>query len=91
MHQATRSSFLADIWIFSISKPRALYFVSQESNGGKLHVFMSSLPKIGSKALSMREQNGLVNGTQPLTVMEPASKEFRELGEDAAQNMVSLL
>lgn len=61
----------------------------QASGGGKLHVFMSSLPKVGSKALNVREQHGTVNGTQPLTVMQPCSKEYRELAEDAASNAVN--
>lgn len=57
--------------------------------GGKLHVFLSSLPKVGSKNLVMREHHGPVNGSQPLSIMTPATKEYRELAEHAANNMVS--
>ena len=56
--------------------------------GGKLHVFASSLPKVGTKALVVRDAGGRTNEREPLKLMEPASKEYRELAESAADGMV---
>ena len=60
----------------------------QEGKGGKLLVFLSSLPKTGSKALVVREHVGQTLGTQPLNSMVPATKEYRELAELAANHQV---
>lgn len=56
--------------------------------GGKLHVFLSSLPKVGTKALVVRDAGGRANEKEPLKVMEPASTEYRKLAETAAEAQV---
>lgn len=53
-------------------------------------MFLSCLPKVGTKALAVREQGGKTNEKEPMKVMEPASlPEFRKLAESAAEGMVS--
>lgn len=58
--------------------------------GGKLHAFLTCLPKVGSKALVVRDQGGKANEKEPLKGMEPASVEYRQLAESAAEGMVKL-
>ena len=49
------------------------------------------MPKIGSKALVVRDQGGKTNEKEPLKGMEPASTEYRQLAESAAEGMVRML
>ena len=59
--------------------------------GGKLHAFISTLPKVGARALVMRDMGSRANVKEPLKVMESASKEYRVLAELAAENLVRIL
>jgi hypothetical protein len=55
----------------------------KSGTGGKLHVFASSLPKVGKGALAQRgEQAG---DRDPQKVQEPAIKAYREMAADAAE------
>ena len=57
--------------------------------GGKLHVFLSSLPKVGSKALSVRDLGSKASDKEPLKNMAPASVDYRRMAESAAESMAS--
>ena len=59
--------------------------------GGKLHVFLSSLPKVGSKALDVRDLGSKTSDKEPLKNMAPASIDYRRIAESAAESMVSFL
>ncbi|KAK9908279.1 hypothetical protein WJX75_005414 [Coccomyxa subellipsoidea] len=60
----------------------------KSGTGGKLHVFASSLPKVGKGALAQRgEQAG---DRDPQKVQEPAIKAYREMAADAAEFQVSI-
>ena len=57
--------------------------------GGKLHVFLSCLPKVGARALTVRDSGARVNDKEPLKSMLPASTDYRRMAEGAAESMVS--
>ena len=58
----------------------------KSGTGGKLHVFASSLPKVGKGALTHRgEQAG---DRDPQKAQEPAIKAYREMAADAAEFQV---
>ena len=56
--------------------------------GGKLHVFLSCLPKVGSKALAVRDMGSKVSDKEPLKSMQPGTPDYRRLAESAAESMV---
>lgn len=66
-------------------------FWVQGGVGGKLHVFLSSLPKVGSKALSVRDMGSKASDKEPLKNMAPASTDYRRMAESAAESMASSL
>ncbi|KAK9809653.1 hypothetical protein WJX73_000552 [Symbiochloris irregularis] len=61
----------------------------KEGVGGKLHVFMTTLPKAGIHALQMREGNVAAEG-KDAKVMLPASKDYSALATQAADAQVSV-
>lgn len=62
-------------------------FCLQVGEGGKLHVFMTSLPRnAGKHSLVARETS---HGQEdPLTTLQPNSKSFLELAKTAAEYQV---
>lgn len=60
----------------------------QEGAGGKLHVFMSSLPKLGLHALTPRPANPATDNQQKQMSLLPAHKGFQHMAEDAAEHQV---
>ena len=58
--------------------------------GGKLHVFLSCLPKVGSNALAVRDLGSRTSDKEPMKNMMPASTEYRRMAESAAESMVRL-
>lgn len=56
--------------------------------GGKLHVFLSCLSKVGSNALTVRDTGSNQSEKEPMKTMLPASTEYRKIGEQAAERMV---
>lgn len=69
--------------------------VLKAGTGGKLCVFASTLPKVGTAALSQREQGRPLNGTaaekEVQKVQEPAHKHFRDMAANAADFQVGWL
>lgn len=61
---------------------------AQEGVGGKLHVFTSSLPKLGLHALTPRQASTTSDNQQKQTVLLPQHKGYREMAEDAAEHQV---
>ena len=56
--------------------------------GGKLHLFVSSLPKLGVHGLTPRQAAPSNNSQQKQTVLQPAHKGFQTMAEDAAEHQV---
>lgn len=63
----------------------------QGGTGGKLHVFLSCLPKVGSKSLTVRDTGSKVSDKEPLKSMTAASVDYRRMAESAAESMVKSL
>ena len=62
----------------------------QEGFGGKLHVFMSSLPKLGLHALTPRQASPASDNQQKQTGLLPQHKGYQEMAEDAAEHQVAI-
>lgn len=60
----------------------------QDGSGGKLHVFISTLPKLGLHALTPRQGSASNNSQQKQTALQPAHKGFQTMAEDAAEHQV---
>jgi len=60
----------------------------QEGLGGKLHVFMSSLPKLGLHGLTPRQAAPATDNQQKQMVLLPAHKGYQQMAEDAAEHQV---
>lgn len=60
----------------------------QDGVGGKLHLFVSSLPKLGVHGLAPRQAAPSNNSQQKQTVLQPAHKGFQAMAEDAAEHQV---
>ena len=60
----------------------------QDGSGGKLHVFISSLPKLGLHGLTPRQGSAPNNSQQKQSVLQPAHKGFQTMAEDAAEHQV---
>lgn len=60
----------------------------QEGVGGKLHLFVSSLPKLGVHGLTPRQAGPSSNSQQKQTVLQAAHKGFQTMAEDAAEHQV---
>lgn len=60
----------------------------QDTPGGKLHVFMSALPRAGVGSLQRRTTEGLAAAEKPLTIMAPEGKFYSRLADDAADHQV---
>jgi len=63
----------------------------QEGLGGKLHVFMSSLPKLGLHGLTPRQAGPATDNQQKQTILLPAHKGYQQMAEDAAEHQVQQL
>ncbi|KAL0036794.1 hypothetical protein WJX79_010207 [Trebouxia sp. C0005] len=62
----------------------------KEGLGGKLHVFMSSLPKLGLHGLTPRHAGPATDNQQKQMVLLPAHKGYQQMAEDAAEHQVSI-
>lgn len=62
----------------------------KEGLGGKLHVFMSSLPKLGLHGLTPRQAGPATDNQQKQMVLLPAHKGYQQMAEDAAEHQVSI-
>lgn len=62
--------------------------VLQDGVGGKLHLFVSSLPKLGLHGLTPRQGSPSNNSQQKQSVLQPAHKGFQTMAEDAAEHQV---
>lgn len=62
--------------------------ILQEGVGGKLHVFMSSLPKLGLHALTPRQATAPSDNQQKQTALLPQHKGYRQMAENAAEHQV---
>ena len=60
----------------------------QEGLGGKLHVFMSTLPKLGLHGLTPRQAGPATDNQQKQMVLLPAHKGYQQMAEDAAEHQV---
>ena len=60
----------------------------QEGVGGKLHVFMSTLPKLGLHALTPRQAGPATDNQQKQMALLPAHKGFQQMAEAAAEHQV---
>jgi len=63
----------------------------QEGLGGKLHVFMSTLPKLGLHGLTPRQAGPATDNQQKQMVLLPAHKGYQQMAEDAAEHQVQQL
>ena len=61
---------------------------AQEGWGGKLHVFMSSLPRLGLHALTPRQAAAPTDTQQKQTALMPQHKGYQQMAEDAAEHQV---
>ena len=61
---------------------------AQGGSGGKLHVFMSSRPSAGAHALQQRDAPMGAGSKDPLTIMAPASKDYKDIAITAADAQV---
>lgn len=62
----------------------------KSATGGKLHVFASTLPKVGRAALTNRADQGRTGDKDPQKVQEPAVKDYRDMASDAAEFQVCM-
>lgn len=62
----------------------------KEGWGGKLHVFMSSLPRLGLHALTPRQAAAPTDTQQKQTALMPQHKGYQQMAEDAAEHQVSI-
>lgn len=63
-------------------------FGEQGATGGKLHVFMSSLPRNGAHALRQREAPMGSSAKDALAIMAPALPDYKALAVTAADAQV---
>lgn len=64
--------------------------VLEGTPGGKLHVFMGALPRVGLGSLEARSPHGVAAVEEPLAVMAPQGKFFTDLGKHAADNQIAV-
>ena len=57
------------------------------ATGGKLHVFLTSLPKVGAHALPVRD-GGMGAEGKDTKIMQPATKDYPALATRAAEAQV---
>ena len=63
----------------------------QAGSGGKLHVFMSSRPSAGAHALQQRDAPVGAGSKDPLAIMDPAGKDYKDIAIAAADAQVLLV